>query len=170
MAIASLLGGISHGFVTSEKINAMLWHPLNLPLALTNGLVIVGVTYDIKGSASLHIVLPIIVVVSVLFFALTIYFPEGFIVFIVYQLLAMLFALATYVTLAYRQQLPGAWLITAGILISIAGAVIQTQKTLHVQIIWQFNNNGLYHIVQMVGVIVWVIGLRKAFITQGNRP
>ena len=72
----------------------------------------------------------------------------------------MVFALGAYIYLAIEQNQPGAWLMAGGILVSIAAAGIQTQKSVAVKIIWLFDHNGVYHLVQAIGLILIIAGLR----------
>ena len=46
-----------------------------------------------------------------------------------------------------------------GLLLSLAGGALQA-STLSAHVIWEFNHNGLYHLVQLVGVVFLLAGLR----------
>ena len=50
--------------------------------------------------------------------------------------------------------------MAAGVLVSIIAAVIQTKKSISLKLIWQFDHNGIYHLVQTVGLILLLIGLQ----------
>ena len=53
----------------------------------------------------------------------------------------------------------GASLVVMGLVLSLAGGLLQA-SSLSVRAIWEFNHNGLYHLVQLVGVVFLVAGLR----------
>jgi hypothetical protein len=76
--------------------------------------------------------------------------------------MAMLFVLAGYFYLAAGNRLPGAGWIVAGIVISILAAAIQAAAPDGVVIIWGLDHNGVFHMVQMVGVPALVIGLKTS--------
>jgi hypothetical protein len=62
--------------------------------------------------------------------------------------------------LAVRGEPAGAAFMSAGILISILAAGIQAKKSISLTIIWQFDHNGIYHIVQVVGLLLLIYGIR----------
>ena len=171
LAFASALGAVAHGFKMSEQLNDLLWKPLNLALGLTIAMFAVGVVYDRWGEASSRRVLPILIGVGVAFFVVTVVIPGSFLVFILYEAVAMLFALVVYVLLAARRHLVGASVMAAGILITIVAAGIQASGAVVLTIIWEFDHNGIFHLIQVVGVAVLVAGLRMALCpgAQGAR-
>ena len=78
--------------------------------------------------------------------------------------LAMLFALAGYIWLAFEGSLDGAWLMVAGVLATIPAAGVQASNSVSLTFIWQFDHNGAYHLIQMVGILLLVVGLRAALL------
>jgi len=52
--------------------------------------------------------------------------------------------------------------MAAGILVSIIAAGIQANKSVIVTFIWRFDHNGIYHLVQIVGLLLLFAGLRKS--------
>lgn len=74
----------------------------------------------------------------------------------------MFFALVVYILLAVRKRLAGAAVMAAGILITIVAAAIQASGAVFVTIIWEFDYNGIFHLIQIVGLAVLVAGLRAA--------
>ena len=55
---------------------------------------------------------------------------------------------------------PGAGFIAAGAALSGAGAVFVLGKV-GITAIWKFDHNGFYHLVQMVGLLFFYIGLSQ---------
>jgi hypothetical protein len=90
--------------------------------------------------------------------------PDTFLISIVYQITAMLFALVAYGWLAINHQLSGAGLMAAGILVTILAAGVQAGQSVSFTFIWKFDHNGAYHLIQMVGVILLTAGLRSSFL------
>jgi hypothetical protein len=85
----------------------------------------------------------------------------------------MLFSFTVYVFLASRKKVKGAGLMAAGILVTIIAAAIQAVETIKITFIWQIDHNGIFHIVQMIGLIFLLYGLRVEFrsrINEKNQP
>ena len=162
LAIAAVLGSIVHGFKMSPALQALLWHPIKLSLGLLVALFVVAVVYDIWGEAQARRTLPVMVLVGAGFFGVTLIWPDRFLVFIVYEVAAMLFALGGYIWVACRGRLEGAWLMAGGILTTIVAAGVQAGKLLSFTFIWSFDHNGVYHLIQMAGIVLIVASLKRA--------
>ena len=160
IGVAAVLGAWVHGVVVSGSVHNRIWLLLNLSLALAVSLFVAGVVYDLWGLSVCIRVLPIMLIAALAFFTATLIFPGIFFVFIVYEGLALIFALSAYIYLAVRGELPGTVFMAAGILVSITAAGIQAIKSITVKIIWQFDHNGIYHIVQTVGLLLLIYGLQ----------
>ncbi len=162
IGIAAALGAAAHGFSWSEAVHCRLWQVLNMTLALAVSLFVAAVAYDLWGLRIAAAFLPIMLVAGFGFYLVTLRYPGIFLLFIIYEALALSFALGAYSLLAIRGTLPGAGLMATGILISMAAAAIQARKTLSVTLIWKFDHNGVYHLVQMLGLTVLLIGLYRS--------
>ena len=169
LSVASALGAIAHGIKMSEQTNYIIWQPINLALGLTISLFVVGVVYDMKNFSLPRILLPIILVIGVLFYLITVMVPGTFIVFILYEAVAMLFAFVSYLLLAIRKKLRGSLLMALGILITIIAAGVQAGGAIHIKVIWEFNHNGMFHIIQMIGLVFLLLGLRFELLTRTIR-
>lgn len=170
LALAAGLGTIAHGIQMSKAVNWWFWHPLNLALGLVVALFVVGVIYDVWGLAAAQRSVPIMLIIGVAFFALTMFVPDIFLVFIVYEGIAMLFALGVYSWLALTGRLPGASWMAGGVLATIVAAAVQAGwngKENPLTLVWQFDQNGVYHLIQMVGVVLLLIGVRTALLAGG---
>jgi hypothetical protein len=163
LAAAALLGAAVHGLVLSTRLQTVLWQPLFLSLGLVVALFVVAAVYDWRGRDTARSALPIMLVVALLFYAITRLASGTFLVFVLYEAAAMLFALAIYVALAVRRSLAGAGWIAAGIGLNIVAAAIQASGAVSVTIIWPFDHNGVFHLVQIVAIVVLMRGLAKSF-------
>jgi len=166
MFVSGFLGTIIHGFKMSEELQLRLWQPLYFSLGLLVALFSVAVTYDIWGQATAKRVLPIMLIVGISFFSLTLIWPDSFLMFIIYEAVAMLYALGGYIWLASSNRIEGAWLMAAGILASIIAAGLQASKAVAFTFIWPFDHNGTFHLIQIVGFILLTAGLRKALLSS----
>jgi hypothetical protein len=166
LALAATVGSVAHGFELPAQTSEFLWNLIFLSLGLTVALFVVAVVYDGWGRQAARRVLPMMLLVGLAFFGLTLRFPGTFQVFIFFEAVAMLFALAAYAWLAFRKRFKGAGWMAAGILVTIIAAVIQAGQSISITFIWPFDHNGLYHLVQMVGLVALVIGLQADLLPQ----
>jgi hypothetical protein len=169
LALTAALGALAHGFQMSRTLNQWLWRPLNLASGLMIALFVVGVICDLRGLAQAQQALPIAIGVGVVFFGTTLG-TDDFRIFIVYEAVAMLFALGAYGWLAIMGRLPGAAWMAGGVLLTIIAAVVQASwkgQDDPLMFIWPFDQNGVYHLVQMAGVVLLLAGLRAALLPSG---
>lgn len=162
LALSSALGVIAHGFRLNPAAIRLFWLPLNLSLGLVIALFVTGAIYDRWGLRASQRMLPIMIGIGLTFFAVTQAVSGAFLVFILYEAVAMLVALVIYVRITRNHSLPGAGLMVAGVFITIAAAVFQASHGIELTLLWKFDHNGVFHLVQMVGVLTIVAGLRAA--------
>ena len=160
IGLAAALGAVAHGLILSRTLHHFSWLVLNLALSLAISLFVVGVVYDLWGFEVSLKTLPILVITGLGFYLTTLFYPGIFFLFIVYEGVALVFALAAYIYLTIQQDLPGAYLMAAGVLASIIAAGIQANKSVLLTCIWRFDHNGIYHLVQIVGLMLLLMGLR----------
>jgi hypothetical protein len=166
LAVAAVLGAIAHGFQMSVRMNELLWMPLNLVLGVTVAVFVAGAVYDLRAFSLPRLLVPILLAVGVAFFFVTVLIPGSFLVFVIYEAVAMLFALVVYVVLAARQKLRGAAMMAAGVLLSIVAAAVQATGAVRFKLIWEFDHNGAFHLIQMVGLVLLLIGLRTDLVSR----
>ncbi len=159
LAVSGLLGGVAHGIKLPAAASRWLWHLLYLILGLVVGLFGVGVLYDLGGLVIARWALPLMITISLLFFGATLIKPDSFIIFTLYQTAAMLMALLIYGGLAITGQLAGAGLMALGVLVTLIAGAIQATQRVSFTLIWNFDHNSVYHLVQMAGVVLLTIGL-----------
>ena len=159
LAVASALGAVAHGFDLSPNTLWLLWQPLFLSLGLVVALFVVAAVYDGFGAAAARRLLMPALVVGGAFYLLTLLFPGTFMVFVLYEAVAMLVALALYVRLAIRDGAKWAWLMVLGIGLNIVAAAIQASGTVRLDLGVPFDHNGVFHLVQMVAIVVLVLGV-----------
>jgi hypothetical protein len=63
-----------------------------------------------------------------------------------------------YLRMAGRGR-PGAGLVAAALVVSLAAGVVQASDSLSLRLVWEFDHNGLYHLVQLGGLALLVSGL-----------
>ncbi|MFN3374046.1 MAG: DUF6962 family protein [Chloroflexus sp.] len=162
LAASSVLGAVVHGLRLSPSTRERLWQPLNVLLALIIALFTTAAVSDRWGERTGQRVLPALALAAPGFAWLSRRVRRGFLAFIIYELVAMVSALAIYADLARRRQLPGADRIMLGILVTIAAAGIQTSSLEVVIGEIPFDHNGLFHLVQLAALPLLVEGVRKS--------
>jgi hypothetical protein len=160
--VASLIGVIAHGLAMSPELYFWLWQPINLALGLAIAMFVLATVYDIWGEATYRKVRTPMIVVAVIFYVITVLIPGTFLTFVAYEAIAMLFALGGYLYLAFRNKLKGAWWMVAGILLTIIASVVQAVGQNGVVIFWGLDHNGVFHLIQMFGVVALGFGLKES--------
>jgi hypothetical protein len=159
ISFASLLGAITHGLEMPDQVSETLWKPLYLSLGVLVTLFTVGAVFDWRGRTAAVRLLPWAIGAGALFFALTEYFGGAFIIFDLYEALAMVITLAIYLFLAATRQRMGFGIVAAAILLNLAAAFFQATD-ISVRIFFPFDHNGIFHLVQMAGIATLGLGLR----------
>ena len=166
LAFASLLGVIAHGLNISEFAREQIWKPLNLSLGLVLSFFVVGAVCDMWGEEMARKLLPFMIVLGFIFFGVTILIPDTFLTFIAFEAVAMFFALGAYAVLSLRGTSPGTNWMALGVMITIIAAVVQALGKSGNSILWYFDNNGVFHLIQMIGVWLLMVGLKKSLLKQ----
>lgn len=163
LLVASAAGAVVHGVEASPRGRHLLWLVIYLCLGLLVAFFTAGTVYDLWSERAARRATPVMVTIGILFFAITQLTCGAFVVFVIYEAAALSFALLGYLWLSLIRQRPGAGLMTAGILVTLTAAVIQATRLVpQLSVVWTFDHNGLFHIVQMLGVVLIVLGLRAA--------
>ena len=158
--VASALGAVAHGLDLGEGLRELLWQPLFLALGLMLGLIAVAAVHDRWGPGASRRALPVALVAALAFYGITLLAGGAFLVFVAYEACAMGLALVVYLQLARRGH-PGSGLVTAGILVTLVAAIVQ-QTSWTVTLLWPFDHNGIFHLIQMPGLLLMVLGVRRS--------
>ena len=161
LGISSLLGAVAHGIKMGQSLNALLWHPLYFFLGLTLTLLAAIAIHELSGEAVARRFLPWLLPAPFIVVAVTWAFGGAFVYFILFEALIMFFVLAVYSYLLLSKMTPGAGLILAGVLLSIVAAGLQATGPFTFRVVFLFDHNGLFHLVQMVGVGCFFLGAKK---------
>lgn len=163
LCIAAVLGAIAHGIKMSSFTNYLIWQPLNFSLGMAIALFAAGVIYDWKNFSLPKSLFIALIATGVIFYAITFFIPGSFFVFILYEAAAMIFSLAMYIYLWAARKLPGALFMAIGILITIIAAIVQALNNISLTFIWEFDHNGLFHLIQIIGLPFLYVGLKVEF-------
>ncbi len=151
-SIGATLGAVAHGFAISPELNDRLWAPLQLSLSMAVALFVAGTLYDTHsptlGKRSL---LPLLGGAAA-FWKVVPVTKEAFWPFTVFQGAGMLVGLQGYGRQAVVAQDSAARWMLMGIILSAVAGVVQASPALRVRVIWELDQNGLYHLIQMIGL------------------
>lgn len=161
MALASVLGAVAHGLELSAGVRDLLWQPLYLALGTTMALFVVGAVRDWRGDRAARRVLPAMLVLTLAFYGATRASGGDFVVFVLYEVAALGFALAVYAWLALRRRRAGAAAMAAALAVSLAAGAVQAADIGTIRLLWDFDHNGVFHLVQLMGIVLLGAGLRR---------
>jgi hypothetical protein len=161
VALAAALGAGYHGLVLRARLRGALWQVLTVCLSAAISLVAAGVVHDASGAEAARRSLPVLLAAGTLIYAASRFFAGLFVVFLAYQALALALALGAYVWMALRGTPAGAGWMAAGAAVSLVAAGAQTRRSLRVRWIWEFDRNGVYHLVQALGIVLFGVGLSR---------
>jgi len=161
LAAASALGAATHGLAMSDDLRDALWQPLYLALGITMSLFVAGAVRDWRGDRAARRALPPLLVLALVFYGLTRITGGDFLAFVLYEAAALLLSLSIYVRLAAGGGRPGAAAMAAALALSLTAGAVQASELGPVRLLWEFDHNGLFHLLQLLGLILLVTGLRR---------
>lgn len=165
MTLASALGAVAHGLPLAEETRTLLWQPLYLALGLTMALFVVGAVRDWRGDrAGRRVLLPMLGL-ALAFYGVTRATGGDFLAFVLYEGAALSFSLVVYAWLAMGGRRPGAAAVAAALAVSLAAGAVQAADLGPIRLLWEFDHNGLFHLVQLVGLALLAIGLRRLLVS-----
>ena len=166
LAGASFLGAIAHGLDLSPALRSFLWQPLYLALGIDVALFVLGGILDWRGEKAARRLVVAAVSTGVVFYSFTKILDGAFIIFVIYEGVAMAAAIAIYTVVAVRQRMPGAPIIAVAIGLNIVAAALQT-SAIHFTVVWPIDHNGIFHLVQIGALLTLGYGFRRQnFITH----
>lgn len=158
--LAAALGAVAHGLPWSDATRELLWQPLYLILGVAVALFATASVTAGWGDAAGRRARPWLLAAAAAFYLLTRLRHGDFLVFIVYEGVGLLFALGVHLWLA-RRGMAGAGWIAAGLAVSVVAGAVQAADSLVLRLVWTFDHNGVYHLVQGAGLLLLIAGLRR---------
>ena len=159
LAFSSFIGTVAHGMEMQASRREALFLPIFLCLGVVVGLFVAGALYDLKGGEMAKGLVWLCVGVTVIFFVLIQLVDKVLILFVIIEALAIIGTLAIYAYLAFTHGLKGSEWIFFAILISLMAMGVQTSKV-SMKILFPFDHNGIFHLVEMVALAMLGWGLR----------
>jgi len=157
--LAALLGAAAHGIGWSARAQDLLWQPLYLSLGVAVALFVAAAIGAAWGAPTARRALPFLLATAGVFYFVTRMTDGEFLVFVAYEAAGILFSLGVHARLA-REGWEGAGWVAAGLALSLAAGAAQAVDTISLRLVWTFDHNGVYHLLQGAGLAVLLLGLR----------
>ena len=146
-------------WTSTPVVETLLWQPLYIGLGVAQALLVVAAVAAWRGEIGAQRLLPFMLAAAAGFYWATWRTGGDFLVFVVFSTATTVFALVVHAALA-RAGRPGAAGVAAGLGVSLAAGLVQA-STLSLDMIWGFDHNGLFHLVQLAGLAILIPGLRR---------
>lgn len=159
IAGAAALGAVYHGLILPPTLHRRLWWALTFLLGMALAMFGAGLTHDLLGPEAGRRSLPLWLAAGAALFLASRRLNGMFLVFIVFEAVVLAAALVGYTALAAAGALRGAAWIAAGVLLSGLAAAAQAFRRLRFKWIWEFDHNGIFHLVQTAGLILLTQGI-----------
>lgn len=160
LALGAGLGAAAHGLALPVPVANGCWLIIYAALALLVAQFVVIVIEGLWGAgAGRRAGIPMLLVAAG-FWLYTAFVGESFLPFIVYEVLAMGFALLGFTWMAWQRRTGAGWLVL-GVLLTLVAAAVQALKLVTFTLIWPFDHNGAYHLIQMVALVPFWLGVRQ---------
>jgi hypothetical protein len=163
LAGAFFIGAIAHGFQMPEKINKLLWLFLAVCSAFGLAHLVSASVGEWKPAWYKKSVLGMSLA-AIVFIGITVKF-SSFTVYVVFIVINM--ALVSWLNAICFEKSGNKkhLLIVLGAVFTAFASLLQLIKSIHFTIIWEFNYNGAFHLVQILAGIflgLGIIGLMKS--------
>ena len=150
IGIGGFLGGTSHGFgpKLKEVYRKILWRFTLVFIAVTGLLITMSAALFFvteKGENALYIITGVLL----LTYFQRIRKKDSFRSAVTFYMPLMGISLVGFAMAFYFQNMTGALSITVGLLVCVAGTVVQVMK---ISVHEKFNHNDLFHVIQMLGM------------------
>lgn len=163
LALGSAIGAVVHGFEWTADAQLILRRSLFPILGLAVAMFVVGAIADWRGRDVARASVPWAVIAGVAALALPLVSSLGFRLFVIYEAVGMVTALLIYIWL-WRSARAGAGMIAAGIVLTLVAAGVQA-SSVSVTVGWTFDHNGLFHLIQLIAIVVMARGIRMSLTT-----
>ncbi|WP_445354305.1 DUF6962 family protein [Microbulbifer sp. EKSA008] len=168
MFAASVVAAVYHGIAFPSYFRACLWYVVLALLGLLISVFVLAVSVDLIGeNFSKRAIWPVLLI-FLMVFVFSISLKDKIFAFAIYQFSITAVAFVGYIVLAAKRQnsLCGGWLMALGSVVSIFAMAVQLDGSLSINIIWELNHNIIYHFIQALGVIFFILGLHKFYLKK----
>lgn len=148
LAGASLAGAAVHGLPLSAAASQSLWLLLNLGLGATVAVFALAVLRDHSGAAAARRAAPPLLLAGLGVGLAAQYYLDTFLPFILFNAAVLLACAAS----AWRRRRAA---LAAGCLLALLAGLVQASDW-RIQLVWEFDHNGLFHLAQIPALLLWI--------------
>jgi hypothetical protein len=152
LALVSALGAAVHGLVLAPATDDALWLCLNLVLGATVACFALAVLAEARGAAFARIFAAPLLVLGVSVGAAAQFFPNTFLPFVIFNTAVLLVT-------GWSGLRRGHWPLWSGCLVALLAGGVQASGW-RVHFGWEFDSNGLFHLVQIPALLLWIRAAR----------
>lgn len=170
---ASFFGAVLHGFVLGESIKYLLWIPIKLSIAISISLFASASYCDMRNFSPKGSLVVLFILTAVCFYTIDLFTDSKHFVLILFQLWALVFSGAVYFYLSLSRNSIKTIFMISGIFITMIASLIQYSDSIWINCLWEFDHNGIYHLVQIPGLFLFFFGvkfpLERKFVTHTEK-
>ena len=153
LGVAAVLGGLYHGFDRFSSYTGVYFCISVLMATLCLAVITDGFGEEIARGFRWPVA-----GLALAFFLVARTYPTRILAFAALLAVFLVLALVLYLHLMVTRALPGAGFLAAGIATLLIGAAMMLGNV-GFTLIWTFDRNAVYHLVQMAGVLFFYLGL-----------
>jgi hypothetical protein len=165
LALGATTGAFLHAFDWPPPAQLMLRRSLFPILGVAVAMFVVGAIADWRGRDAARAALPWAVAGGAAALILPFVSSLGFRLFVIYEAVGMLSALLIYIWIWKRAPRAGAGTIAGGIALTLLAAGVQASDA-SLTLGWTFDHNGLFHLIQLLAIVVMARGIRLSLTTS----
>lgn len=169
IGLAAGLGGTSHGFASylSDTGGFLIWKATVYSIGLSASFALAGTIAGTPVNSNSMRRLHGTNILAFLIYGVWMINHGGFI-YVIFHYVPVMLAIAILQSYTFiKTRLPGPLLIVAGVITTMAGAAVQQSGfALHLHL----NHNDLYHLIQVVALILFYRGLVKSTVQRLPDP
>jgi uncharacterized membrane protein len=172
LAGAFLIGAIAHGLQMPEKINKLLWLLLAVGSAFGLAHLVSASVGEWKPAWYKKSVIGMSLA-AIIFVGITVNF-SSFTIYVVFIVTTMALVALLNVICFEKSRNRKHLLIIFGAVLTAIASLVQLIKSIHFTIIWEFDYNGAFHLIQMLAGILLGLGinglLKSGRLNGDSRP
>lgn len=163
LCAVGVYGFFVHAIVMDTPTLNAAWMPLSFIMGLMVAAFTITAFYEAFGRRALKKAVIINVILAVIFFLamllLSKFIAGYFVVFIAYSAINFILCVVLYAFTARKRRHTIYYIV--GILLMMAGSVLQAMRTITFTIVWQFDYNTVYHLFLLASLFFFYTGYKK---------
>jgi hypothetical protein len=161
LAFSSFLGFVVHFFFFVPRVYSIVWQPLYLSLGVSISFFVLAIIAEMKKELLDPMQIVLVLAAPIVFFTLTLIFPGSFLIFVIYESLALLFCLISLLIFGIRQKSQHYFQLFFAFLIFILSIAFQAMYDVKVLFVVSIDPNGLIHLSQLASLPLFYLGISK---------